>query len=85
MKIQPIGNIIQIKLDEVKAGVLDTSSRASAIEYGEVMAIGDEVKLKLKVGDKVFIKSWALDNISHEGIKYYFICPETNGILAIVK
>lgn len=85
MKIIPLSNIIQIKLEEVKAGVLDTSSRASAVEYGEVVAVGDEVKLKLKVGDKIFVKSWAIDIVDHNNEKFYFCNPDTGGILAVVK
>ena len=83
--IIPIGNTIQIKIDEVKAGALDLSMKETAIEYGEVLAIGKDVRLDIKVGDKIFFKSWAIDIISYEGERFYFINPETNGLLAIIK
>lgn len=83
-KIQPLGNIVQIKLDEQKAGVLDTSSRISAVEVGEVVSVGPDVK-NLKKGDKVFFKSWGVDSINHGETRYHFISLETNAILAIVK
>lgn len=84
MKIQPLPGIIQIHLDEPKAGVLDTSSRNAAVEYAEVLAVGEGVD-SVKKGDYVFVKSWAIDIISHEGKKYYFINPDTKGVLAIIK
>lgn len=85
MTIEPIGNNIQLKVEEAKAGVLDTSSRSSAVEYGEVLAVGEEVKLKVKKGDKVFFKSWAADIITHEDKRYIFVNGESGGILAIIK
>lgn len=84
MLIQPLDNFIQIKMPEAKAGVLDTSSKVSAVEYAEVIAVGDGVK-KVKKGDKVFVKAWAVDIILYEDKRYYFVNMETNGILAIVK
>lgn len=85
MKIQPLGNNIQLKLDEPKAGVLDTSSRSVVIEKAEVVAVGPDVKINVKVGDKVLFKSWALDSVVDNDKKYYFISTDTNGLLAIVK
>jgi co-chaperonin GroES (HSP10) len=85
MKIKPLGNLVQIKVDEVHAGVLNTSSKETGIEYGEVVAVGDKVGLQVKAGDKVFFKAWAVDIITYEDKKYYFICPDTNGLLAVVE
>lgn len=83
MKIQPERDIVQLKLDEVSAGALDTSSRDSAVEYGEVIAVG--AGTTLKVGDKVFVKSWGIDLVNHEGKKFYFVNIGTNAILAKVE
>ncbi len=102
MNITPLGNTIQLDIKEATAGALDTSSRDSAVEYAEVIAIPQEVVYKtasvgmsttdnikrlnqLKVGDKVFVKAWAIDIVSHEDKKYYFCNLDTNGVLAIVK
>jgi len=85
MRIFPTSNNIQISIKEAKAGILDTSSRQSAVEYAEVVAIGEEVKMKIAKGDKIFFKSWACDIVSHGEDKYYFINEDTKGILAIVK
>lgn len=95
MKIKPLKNIIYLKLNQVKAGALDISSRESAVEYAEVLAVGgeEEDRIKdlvysqpiLKKGDKVFVKSWAIDIITHEDEKYHFVNIESGGILAIVR
>lgn len=84
MKIQPLNGIIQLKIDEAHAGALDLTSRHSAIEYGEVIAIGEGVN-RVKVGDKVFFKAWAVDIINKDDVRYCFIAQDTNGLLAIVK
>ena len=39
MKIQPLGNIIQLEIEEATAGDLITSSRESAVEYAKVVAL----------------------------------------------
>lgn len=97
MKIQPLGNIIQLEFEEAKAGDLLTSSRESAVEYAKIIAIGEKVDITMKksdkvgeyikfgVGDYVFVKAWAVDIVVHEDKKYYFVNLDTNGILAIIK
>jgi hypothetical protein len=34
------------------------------------------------VGDRVFVKAWALDVITHNKETYYFVNVESGGILA---
>jgi len=84
MKIQPLNGIVQLKIEEAKAGVLDTSSRASAVEFAEVVSVGENVT-KIKQGDKVFVKAWAVDIITHNEQKYHFVDITSGGILAVVK
>lgn len=84
MKITPLSNLVQLDIKEAQAGVLDTSSRDSAVEYAEVIAIGDKVT-ELAIGDKVFVKAWAVDIITHEEQKFYFVDINSNGILAKVN
>lgn len=84
MKIKPWENKVQVEIDEPKVGGMDLGSMTTAIECGKVVAVGEYVT-SLKVGDKIFFKSWAVDIIFHEGIRYYFIDIETKGICAIVK
>jgi len=83
MKIKPLQGIIYLKIEEPKAGVLKSTTPA-AIEYAEVLAVGEFVE-GIRKGDHVFVKAWAIDNIVFEDKKYYFVAEETNGILAIVE
>jgi co-chaperonin GroES (HSP10) len=84
MKIKPLNDIVQLKIEEVKAGVLDTSSRESAVEYAEVVEVGENV-YDLASGDKVFVKAWGVDIVNYEDKKYHFVNINTNAILAVVK
>jgi len=84
VKIQPLKGIIYLKIEEGKAGILDTSSRASAVEYATVLDIGEGVE-SVKKGDRVFVKAWAIDIVNYEDERYYFCAQETNGILAVVS
>lgn len=86
IKIQPFTDQVHIEIEEAKAGVLNTSSRESAVEYAKVVGLGEGcVGGRLKVGDHIFVKAWAIDIISHQDKRYYFVNITTNGILAIVK
>lgn len=89
MKIKPIGKVIYLKLDTVeKVGgssvSLDTSSKKTIREFGEVLAIGPEVT-QVKVGDKLFVKGWAIDTITHNKQEYFFTNEDANGLCAKVS
>ncbi len=84
MIIKPLKHIVYLKFPEAKAGVLDTSSRPSAVEFAEVEAVGEDCG-ELKKGDKIFVKSWGVDIITHEDKVYRFVNIDTGGILAIIK
>ena len=84
MKIQPRPGIVYIKTDVATAGDLITASRDSAVEYAEVLEVGEGV-MSIKKGDMVFVKAWAVDTVTYNDIPYRFVAIDTNGILAIVK
>lgn len=84
MKITPIGNMVQLHIQVAEAGILDTSSLDTAVEFAEVLAVGDKVET-LKPSEKVFVKAWAVDIINYKGEKYYFVDITSNGILAKVE
>lgn len=84
MKIKPLEGEIQLKIEEAKAGILNTSSRKSVVEYAQVIAVGEGVK-EIKKGDYVFVKSWAIDIINHDEKDYFFISVKTMGVKAIVS
>ena len=87
MKIKPFVNQVYIKLNEPKVGALQTT-KDSAIECAEILAIGNlsdnRSPGEMKVGDKIFVKAWAIDIISYEDKKYHFINIDSGGILARV-
>lgn len=85
MKIKPLGSRIQISVDESKAGGLDVSGLNVAREMGKVVALGPEVTLPIKVGDRILFKAWAVDIINENGEKYHFIDQDSKGIHAIIK
>lgn len=84
MKIKPSKGEVQIKMEEAFAGTLDTSSRESAVEYAEVIAVGEGVTEYVK-GDFIFVKSWAIDRIDYKDKVYRFISVATHGIKAKVQ
>lgn len=84
MKLKPLSNEVQIKIDEAKAGVLNMESTQTAVEFGEIVALGENVK-GLKVGQKIAFKAWSVDIVSIDGKRYYFINMDTNGIKATIS
>jgi co-chaperonin GroES (HSP10) len=84
MIINPQPRTVQLKIEEAKAGDLVTTSRETAIEVAEVLAIGDWVS-DIAVGDKIFVKAWAIDIITYNDVRYYFCNINTGGILATIK
>lgn len=86
LKIQPLGDMIQIKIEQASLGALDTSSMKTGVEWGVIEAMGPDVQDRtLKVGDKIFCKSWGVDIISYENEDYYFVSEARKAIVAIVK
>lgn len=81
LKVEPLPGIIYIETEQVKVGSFDTSSKESAVEFAEVLAVGEGVA-KLQAGDKIFVKSWAIDLINHEGKWYKFVNMDTGGVVA---
>lgn len=81
--LTPLAGIVYIKTEKVQMGALDGSSRDSAVEYAEVLAVGEGVT-SLKPGDKIFVKSWGCDNIDYKGERHTFVNLETKAILAIL-
>lgn len=86
--MRTLGTKLQIQIDKPTAGSLDLSSKASAVECGTVVTTPDnsyiETIYKIKVGDKLLFKAWAVDIINYEGETYYFIDADSKGICAII-
>ncbi len=74
MKIKTLGNKIRIKIPANSAGGLNLDSMTTAVEYGEVIDIGDlGDSSPFSIGDTILFKAWAIDIIDYEGEKYYFL------------
>jgi len=85
-EILPVRDEIFWTSEEAKLGNLDASSVKTGQEWGVITALGPEVKNKdLKVGTKIFVKSWAIEPILYEGQTYLFTTESRNGIKAILQ
>ena len=95
IKVQPLGTKVLIspmKVEEKTTGGLivpPTASADSKPETGIVVKLGDGLNAKgekmhfsIKVGDKVFFKSYSPDEVEVEGEKYFLV--ENSDILAII-
>lgn len=86
MRIQPIKDHIFLEIEKANLGALETSSMKTGMEWGIIKETGPDVEdPDLAVGNKVFVKAWAVDVILYEGKDYYFTSEARNGIVAIIK
>lgn len=76
--IKPFDKKIYIKINratKTTSGVALPENKDFVDEVAEVLAVGEQVK-KVKKGDKVLFKYWALDTIIIEDEKHDFIDEE---------
>jgi len=78
MNIQPLGDNL-IVLPAEKKQILVSDNKNLCL-YGEVQAIGDEVK-KIKVGDRVVYEMWGLKSPEIDGEKVHFISESSPFLL----
>jgi co-chaperonin GroES (HSP10) len=83
--IQPVGDIILMKIEQANLGALDTSSMKTGVEWATIVALGPEVQGSYKVGDKIFVKAWGVDSIFYENEDYHFTSEARKAICAIIK
>lgn len=81
MNIKPFGNNILIKPVEEKTLII--AEKRTLCEYGEVLAVGDEVK-HIKVGDKVGFVVWGLNQLVIGGETHYFVSENSDFILGTI-
>lgn len=82
MTIKPFGNRILVK-PVVKAQVL-VSDDGTLSEYGEVIAIGKDVK-EIKIGEKVGFSVFGVEKLVIEEEKYYFLQESADFLLATIE
>jgi len=87
MIILPVNKKIQLKIEQPTAGGLDLSSKETAIEVAEIVAIPSDAKIigGVCIGDKIMVKAWAIDIINYNGEKFYFVDSDSSGICAVIK
>ena len=95
--MKPIGNKIQLEIDELKFGAVQSDAIA---EKGKIIAVGDKVgdayvttssntsvvqmNYTFPIGSTIYFKAWAVDIITDtDGKKYYFIDANSDAICAI--
>lgn len=94
MNIKPLGDRVVIKKVEAeettKSGIVLPGSAKEQPQMAEIMAVGPggivdgkEVKMEVKVGDKVIFSKYAGTEVKFDGEEYTVL--RQNDILAIVE
>lgn len=94
MKLKPLGDRVVLKFCEAeeatKSGLLLTSAAQEKPQTAEILAVGPggivdgkEVKMEVKVGDKVILSKYAGTEVKLDGETYTII--RQSEILAIVE
>lgn len=94
MTIKPLQDRVVIKMLEAeettKSGIILTSAAQEKPQVAEVIAVGPggvvdgkEVKMELKIGDKVLISQYAGTKVKLEGEEYTILSQ--SDVLAIVE
>ena len=78
MNIKPFGENVIVKPTEKKQILV--SDNKSLCLYGEVVAIGEDVK-KIKVGDTIIYEMWGLKSPEIDGEKVHFILESSPFLL----
>lgn len=76
--MKPLGKKLLLEIEEVKIGALQTDT---ITERAKVIAWGRECKQEWG-GAVVYFKAWAVDVITHNGKKYYFIDEDSTALCA---
>lgn len=94
MTIKPLADRVVIKMVEAeettKSGIILAGSAKEKPQVAEIVAVGPggvvdgkEVKMELKVGDKVLISKYAGTEVKLDGVEYSIL--RQSDVLAIVE
>ena len=94
MVIKPLADRVVTKAAEAaettKGGIILAAAAQEKSQIAEVVAVGpggivdgNEVKMNVKVGDRVIISKYAGNEIKVDGVEYSIVCQ--SDILAIVE
>ena len=88
--IKPLADRVLIKMVEseetTKSGIILSSGSKEKPQIAEVVAVGpgtEDIKMNVKVGDKVIINKYSGTEVKFEGAEYTIVKQED--ILAIVE
>ena len=94
MTIKPLADRVVIKMVEAeettKSGIILAGSAKEKPSVAEVVAVGNggvvdgkEIKMELKVGDKVLISKYAGTEVKLDGVEYTIL--RQSDVLAVVE
>ncbi len=94
MTIKPLADRVVVKLmeaeEKTKTGIILTASAQEKPQVAEVIAVGPgglvdgkEVKMTVKVGDKVITSKYAGTEVKCDGVEYNIV--RQSDILAVVE
>ena len=94
MKLIPLADRVVVKLveaeEKTKTGIILTAAAQEKPQVAEVVAVGPgglvdgkEVKMELKVGDKVLMSKYSGTQVKLDGVEYTILSQ--NDILATVE
>lgn len=94
MNIKPLADRVVIKMAEAeettKSGIILAGSAKEKPQVAEIVAVGPggtvdgkEVKMEVKVGDKVLVSKYAGTEVKVDGVEYTIL--KQGDILAIVE
>ncbi len=94
MTIKPLADRVVIKMVEVeettKSGIILAGTAKEKPQIAEIVAVGPggivdgkEIKMELKVGDKVLISKYAGTEVKVDGVEYSIL--RQSDVLAVVE
>ncbi|WP_129600209.1 co-chaperone GroES [Anaerophilus nitritogenes] len=94
MNIKPLGDRVVIKKleaeEKTKSGIVLPTQAKEQPQMAEIVAVGPggmvdgkEVKMEVKVGDKVIFSKYAGTEVKYDGVEYTIL--KQSDILAIVE
>ncbi|MFP4329387.1 MAG: co-chaperone GroES [Alkalispirochaetaceae bacterium] len=87
MKVQPLGDRILLKTEKeeekTKSGLYIPETAQEKTQTGEVVAVGDDEEIKVKVGDRVMYDKYAGTMVKIEGVDHLIL--SASDVLAVVS
>ncbi len=82
--VTPVGKKIMLDIAETSAGGIQVVQGAQIQEQGTIKAVGPDVPDSFKKGQLIQFKAWAVDIITIDKNKYYYIDCDSTAICGLV-